>query len=141
MWLLYRVLWNEQSHIKNYILDHYPKGLTSTIVDYCTVTGGFALTKPSYRNTLSQCHQSYTPAYIHTWNREPMERAIQIKIHCNKSLSKWSSPLENCSCGNEKATCWSWNIFSLAHAGILHSSIPDMSQEGLIFYILCFHAW
>ena len=26
----------------------------------------------------------------------------------------------------------------LAHAGILHSSVPEMSEEGLIFYILYF---
>jgi len=33
--------------------------------------------------------------------------------------------------GNEKAPCWSRNILSLAHAGILHSSLPEMSEDGL----------
>ncbi len=28
---------------------------------------------------------------------------------------------------------------SLAHFAILHSSMPEMSEEGLLFYILCFN--
>ncbi len=28
---------------------------------------------------------------------------LRRNLHCNKSLSKWSTPLENCSSGNEKA--------------------------------------
>jgi hypothetical protein len=28
-------------------------------------------------------------------------------------------------------------LLSLAYAGILHSFMPEMSEEGLMFYILC----
>ncbi len=49
-------------------------------------------------------------------------------LHCYKRYLKCSSPLENCSSGNGKRPCWCWNILSLAHTGILHSSMLDMSS-------------
>jgi hypothetical protein len=36
-----------------------------------------------------------------------------------------------------KITAWSRENMSLAHAGILHSFMPEMSGEGLIFCIWC----
>jgi hypothetical protein len=43
------------------------------------------------------------------------------------------------SSGNEecKITAWARDNMTLAYAGILHSSMPEMSEEGLMFYILC----
>jgi hypothetical protein len=35
-----------------------------------------------------------------------------------------------------KITAWARDNMSLAHAVILHSSIPEMSEECLMFYIL-----
>ncbi len=49
-------------------------------------------------------------------------------MHCDKRYLKRSSPLENCISGNGKRPCWWRNIFSLAHADILHSSMLDMSS-------------
>jgi hypothetical protein len=49
-------------------------------------------------------------------------------MHCYKRYLKRSSPLENCSSGNGKRPCWCRNIFSLAHAGVLHSSMLEMSS-------------
>jgi hypothetical protein len=46
-------------------------------------------------------------------------------------MLEMSSGMEEC-----KITAWARNILSLAHAGILHSSMPEMSEEGLNFYIL-----
>ncbi len=43
---------------------------------------------------------------------------IVAKTNQNEALL-----LENCSPGNEKAPCWCRKILSLAHAGILHSSM------------------
>jgi hypothetical protein len=43
-------------------------------------------------------------------------------------MLEMSSGMEEC-----KITAWARNILSLAHAGILHSSMPEMSEEGLIF--------
>jgi hypothetical protein len=43
-----------------------------------------------------------------------------------------SSGMEEC-----KITAWAGDNMPLAHAGILHSSMPEMSEEGLMFYILC----
>jgi hypothetical protein len=48
--------------------------------------------------------------------------------HCYKRYLKRSSPLENCSSGNGKRPCWCRNIFSLAHTGILHSSMVEISS-------------
>ncbi len=53
---------------------------------------------------------------------------IAIVDHCDKRYLKRSSPLENCISGNGKRPCWCRNIFSLAHAGILHSSMLEMSS-------------
>jgi hypothetical protein len=54
--------------------------------------------------------------------------------HCtgilHSSMLEMSSGMEEC-----KITAWARNILSLVHAGILHSSMPKMSEEGLIFYI------
>ncbi len=48
--------------------------------------------------------------------------------HCYKAYSKWSSPLENFSSRKEKAPCWWRNILPLAHTGILHSSMLEISS-------------
>ncbi len=42
--------------------------------------------------------------------------------------------------GTKKSPVGCRKIFSLAQAGMLHSSMPEMSEEGLMFYILCSHA-
>ncbi len=54
--------------------------------------------------------------------------SLLVSLHCYKRYLKWSSPLENCSSGNGKRPCWCWNTLSLAHAGILHSSMLEMSS-------------
>ncbi len=46
-------------------------------------------------------------------------------------MLEMSSGMEEC-----KITAWARNILSLAHAGILNSSMPEMSEEGLKLYIL-----
>jgi hypothetical protein len=43
-----------------------------------------------------------------------------------------SSGMEEC-----KIKVWARYNMSLAHAGILQFSMPEMSEEGLMFYILC----
>jgi hypothetical protein len=48
------------------------------------------------------------------------------------SMLEMSSGMEEC-----KITAWARYNMSLAHAGILKFSMPDMSEESLIFYILC----
>jgi hypothetical protein len=45
-------------------------------------------------------------------------------------MLEMSSGMEEC-----KITAWVREKMSLAHAGILHSSMPEMSEEGLIFCI------
>jgi hypothetical protein len=52
----------------------------------------------------------------------PRHRLPCIKEHKYKIFS---SSMENCSSGNGIAPCWCRNILSLAHAGILHSSMPE----------------
>ena len=46
-------------------------------------------------------------------------------------MLEMSSGMEEC-----KLTAWARDNMPLAYAGILHSSLPEMSEEGLIFYIL-----
>ncbi len=46
-------------------------------------------------------------------------------------MLKMSSGMEEC-----KITAWARDNMSLANTGILHSSMPEMYQEGLMFYIL-----
>jgi len=42
---------------------------------------------------------------------------------------KLSSGVRNIAVlGMKKDPCWGWNIFSLAHTGILHSSMQEMSS-------------
>jgi hypothetical protein len=36
-----------------------------------------------------------------------------------------------------KITAWARDYMPLAYVGILHSSMPEMSEEVLIFFILC----
>jgi hypothetical protein len=47
-------------------------------------------------------------------------------------MLEMSSGMEEC-----KITAWARDNMPLAHAGILHSSMPEMSEEGLMFYIFC----
>ncbi len=49
--------------------------------------------------------------------------------HWYKSYSKWSSPLENCRSGNEKSPLLVQELFPLAHTGILHSSMLEISSN------------
>jgi hypothetical protein len=49
-------------------------------------------------------------------------------------MLEMSSGMEEC-----KITAWARDNMPLAYAGILHSSMPEMSKEGLIIYILCFY--
>jgi hypothetical protein len=46
-------------------------------------------------------------------------------------MLEMSSGMEEC-----KITAWAKDNMPLAYAGILHSSMPEMSEEGLKFYIL-----
>ncbi len=46
-------------------------------------------------------------------------------------MLEMSSGMEEC-----KITAWGKDKMPRTHAGILHSSMPEMSEEGLIFYIL-----
>jgi hypothetical protein len=45
-------------------------------------------------------------------------------------MLEMSSGMEEC-----KITAWARYNMSLAHAGILQFSMPEMSEESLIFYI------
>jgi hypothetical protein len=47
-------------------------------------------------------------------------------------MLEMSSGMEEC-----KITAWAKDKMPLAYAGILHSSMPEMSEESLNFYILC----
>ncbi len=47
-------------------------------------------------------------------------------------MLKMFSGMEEC-----KITAWTRDKMSLAHAVILHSSMPEMSEECLKYYILC----
>ncbi len=60
-----------------------------------------------------------------------MKKWSQLNVsssHCYKNYSKWSSPLEKCRPGNEKAPCWCRNILPLAHTDILLSSMLEISS-------------
>jgi hypothetical protein len=47
-------------------------------------------------------------------------------------MLKMSSGIEEC-----KITAWARDNMPLALADILHSSMPEISEKGLLFYILC----
>jgi hypothetical protein len=47
-------------------------------------------------------------------------------------MLEMSSGMDEC-----KITAWARDNMPLVHAGILHSSMPEISEEGLILYILC----
>jgi hypothetical protein len=47
-------------------------------------------------------------------------------------MLEMSSGMEEC-----KITAWAKDNMPLAYAGILHSSMPEMSEESLNIYILC----
>ncbi len=49
---------------------------------------------------------------------------------CWKCLPAWR---------NVKKTAWARDNMFLAHAGILHSSMPEISEGGFMFYILFPH--
>ncbi len=51
------------------------------------------------------------------------------KLH--SSMLEMSSGMEEC-----KITAWGKDNMPRTHAGILHSSMPEKSEEGLIFYFL-----
>jgi hypothetical protein len=46
-------------------------------------------------------------------------------------MLEMSSGMEEC-----EITAWAKDNMPLAYAGILHSSMPEMLEEGSIFYIL-----
>jgi hypothetical protein len=46
-------------------------------------------------------------------------------------MLEMSSGMEEC-----KITAWARDNMPLAYASIFHSSMPEMSEDGLIFYIL-----
>jgi hypothetical protein len=50
----------------------------------------------------------------------------------HSSMLEMSSGMEEC-----KITAWAKDNMPLAYAGILHSSMPEMSEESLNFCILC----
>jgi hypothetical protein len=47
-------------------------------------------------------------------------------------MLEMSHGMEEC-----EITAWAKDNMPLAYAGIFHSSMPEMSEEGLLFYILC----
>jgi hypothetical protein len=49
----------------------------------------------------------------------------------HSSMLEMSSGMEECI-----ITAWAMDNMPLTHAGILHSSMPEMSEMGFMFYIL-----
>jgi hypothetical protein len=59
-------------------------------------------------------------AVILSYNPKPWLPFIE-----NIKYKQCSFPMENYSSGNGKVPCWCGNMLSLAHAGILHSSMLE----------------
>ncbi len=65
-------------------------------------------------------------------------KLICIKYQPSSSSPKWRYPLENCSSGNEKASCWCQHILPLAHTVLItfYSLLIIVHSLLIIFYSL-----
>ncbi len=90
--------------------------------------------------------QSYTEKFPHIMRKDEEKRRGNFPVYVSNSVRTYTVKKLNkrklsyrkiAVLGMKKAPCWCWNILSLTHTGILHSSTSEISEEGLIFYILC----